>query len=77
MERFEKIVVLESEVRARLLEAELTARGIPHLLRSYHDSAYDGLFQNFKGWGRLDAPAEHREEILAILEGLDQSPPGA
>jgi hypothetical protein len=75
MDRFEKIAVLDNEVQAELLDSVLTDRGIPHLLQSYHDSALDGLYQGTKGWGRLDAPASFREEILAIIKDLKRQPP--
>lgn len=70
MEEFTKIAVLENEIQARLLDSVLTERDIPHRLRSYHDSAYDGIFQTQKGWGIVQAPAGYKEEILAILADL-------
>jgi len=65
-----KILVLRNEVEAHLMEQALTDQGIPHLIRSYHDSAYDGLFQTQKGWGRIDAPPESKDEIKAIYREL-------
>ncbi len=69
-EQFVKIAVLRNEVEARLLDSILGERSIPHLIRSYYDSAYNGLFQSQKGWGRLDAAEKHKQEILEILEDL-------
>jgi len=74
MDNIERIVVLENELEALALDAELCAADIPHAMISYHDSAYDGLFQTFKGWGHVEAPAQFREEILTILENLRESP---
>ena len=51
MEDYRKIAIMENEIEARLLDSILTERDIPHLMRSYHDTAYDGLFQTQKGWG--------------------------
>ena len=34
-----RIARLESEVQAQLLDDLLTQRGIPHLIRNYHDNA--------------------------------------
>jgi len=70
MEEFKKILILENEIEARLLESVLTERNIPHRIRSYHDSAYDGIFQAQKGWGVVLAPPEHQEEIQSIYEDL-------
>jgi hypothetical protein len=75
MEEFKKISVLENEIQARLLDSILTERDIPHRLRSYHDSAYDGIFQTQKGWGIIQAPLRYQEEILGILEDLPLEEP--
>ena len=56
MERLEKVVVLDNEVLAELVDSILTEREIPHLMRSYRDSVYDGLFQTAAGWGHIEAP---------------------
>ena len=69
-EQFVKITVLRNEIEARLLASLLNDRSIPHLIRSYYDSAYDGLFQPQKGWGRVEARELHKQEILEILEDL-------
>ncbi len=70
MEEFKKIAVLDNEIQARLIDSVLAERDIPHRLRSYHDSAYDGIFQTQKGWGIIQAPLRYKDEILAILEDL-------
>ena len=75
MREFHKIAVLDNEVQAQLLDSALSDRGIPHMMRCYYDSAYDGLFQFGKGWGHVEAPEEHREEILQILADLSPDPP--
>jgi hypothetical protein len=70
MEKLEKIAVLDNEVQAELVDSVLSERGIPHVMRSYHDSAYDGLFQGQGGWGHVEAPADHKEEILGVIEDI-------
>lgn len=70
MEGFKKIVVLQSCDEAEVMDAVLKQRGIPHRIRSYHDSALDGIFQITKGWGHIDAPEEYRDEIKEIYSGL-------
>lgn len=70
MEDYTKIAILENEIEARLVESILTERNIPHLLRSYHDTAYNGLFQTQKGWGYVGAPESYQEEILEIISDL-------
>lgn len=64
------VAVLENIIEAQLIESILNEQKIPHRIRSYHDTAYDGLFQFQKGWGQLYAPAGHKKEILEILSEI-------
>ena len=73
MEDYARVTVLENEIEAQLLDSVLTQREIPHRMRSYHDTAYDGLFQTQKGWGDVSAPSSFHEEILEILRDLRQT----
>lgn len=68
-----RILVFNNEIEAKLLSEILTAKEIPHLIRSFHDSVYDGLFQVQTGWGILEGPEEFRDEILKIYQ--EMSPP--
>jgi len=70
MDKTVKILVLENEIEANLLDGLLKEREIPHVIRSYHDSAYDGLWQYHSGWGQLDAPEEYKDEILMIYREM-------
>ncbi|MGB9442868.1 MAG: hypothetical protein WCB15_33325 [Desulfobacterales bacterium] len=65
--QFIKIAVLENAIEAQLIGSILGQRDIPHRLRSYHDTAYDGLFQLQKGWGKLYAPQSYKQEILQVI----------
>jgi len=70
MPRVKRIVALQNQVEAMHMAAELERRGIPHVIRSFHDSAYDGLYQMQIGWGAVEADEEHREEIEEIYADL-------
>ncbi len=70
MAHYCKILVLDNDVQAQLLGSILTERGIPHLISSYYDSAYDGLFQRGKGWGHVEAPEMYRKKILDLFTEL-------
>ncbi len=69
-ETFKKILVLSNEIEANLMKTELQKREIPHIIRSYHDSAYNGLFQMQKGWGIIKAPEEFEEKIKEIQRDI-------
>jgi len=70
MEDFAKVMVLENDIEASLLDSILNERGIPHMMNSYHDTAYDGLYQTLKGWGHVNAPVSYHEEIKEIVFDL-------
>ncbi len=70
MDEFKKIIVLDNEIEAQVMDSILSERNIPHRLKSYHDSAYDGIFQAHKGWGHIEAPLSYKEEIIAIHADL-------
>jgi hypothetical protein len=74
MDRVEKVAVLHNEVEAQLVDRLLADQGIPHLLRSYHDSAYDGLFQG-AGWGHVEAPLNFHEHVKRMIEEIRRQPP--
>lgn len=64
------IAKLENEIEAGLLSAILEEKGIVHVILSYHDTAYDGLFQVQKGWGVIRGPESVSDKVLEILEDI-------
>ena len=68
METYIKVAVLENTIEAQLIESILKEKNIPHRIRSFHDTAYDGLFQMQKGWGELFGPASFKKEMLEIVD---------
>ncbi|HEX2969584.1 MAG TPA: hypothetical protein VHO46_10835 [Bacteroidales bacterium] len=67
-----KIITFQNEIEARLLSGLLDEMNIPHLLRTYHDLAMDGLWQTQSAWGHLEAPEEYRDEILKIYSEMSR-----
>ncbi|MCF8025866.1 MAG: hypothetical protein K9J79_08895 [Desulfobacteraceae bacterium] len=65
-----RISGIDNPFEAQLLGSILEERGIPHRIRSHHDTAYDGLFQMQKGWGEIYSPQEYKNEILEILDQI-------
>ncbi len=70
MPEYKKIIELKNDIEAQLISSILDEREIPHHMHSYHDSAYDGIFQVQLGWGHIEAPEEYREEIEKIYYDL-------
>ncbi len=69
-QEFINIAILENVIEAQLIASILDERNLPHRIRSFHDTAYDGLFQFQMGWGVLCAPFSNKGEILEILNDL-------
>ncbi len=67
-EEFTRIAILENPIEAQVIGSVLDDENIPHMIRSYHDTAYDGLFQFQKGWGIISAPLSYKEKILKIVD---------
>jgi len=69
-QEFIDIAVLDNIIEAQLIKSILNEQNIPHLIRSFHDTAYDGLFQVQMGWGKLCAPLSYKQEITEILNDV-------
>ena len=65
-----RIAILDHVVEAQLLDALLTEQDIPHVIQSFHDAAYDGIFQAQNGWGCVIAPAAYQKKIMFLLSDL-------
>lgn len=63
-----RILTINSEIEALRIRDILDEDGISYMIRSFHDSAYDGIFQNYLGWGVLEAEEKDEARILDLLE---------
>jgi hypothetical protein len=72
METYEKILVLNNEFEAGMLEEVLTDRKIPHGIVTSDDTALGGIMEMEFGWGYVEAPERHKEEIIRIFEEITQ-----
>lgn len=72
MDEVVKIITFNNEIEANLLSGLLDEMKIPHLLRTYHDLAMDGLWQTQSSWGHLEAPEEYRDEILKVYNEMSR-----
>ncbi len=74
-EEYVKIVAIEDAIEAQLISSVLEDRGIPHQVYSFYDTAFNGLFQTQKGWGKLMAPPSFRDQIMGIVKDIRRNPP--
>ncbi|MBW2410633.1 MAG: hypothetical protein JRF72_12605 [Deltaproteobacteria bacterium] len=72
-QKFIRIMILENAIEAQVVGSILNQYQIPHRVRSFYDTAYDGLFQVQKGWGELTAPESYRQEILDIVKDIQSA----
>jgi len=63
-----KILTISSQIEALRIKDILDSYEIPHIIRSFFDSAFDGLYQNQSGWGVLEADEADEKRILDILK---------
>lgn len=79
-ENFKKITVAENKFEADLIAHTLQEEGISCMIRSYHDTAYDGIFIPQKGWAAVMVPEAAEEKASAIIaelrEGLKENKTG-
>ena len=65
-----RISILSNEIEALRIRDILDANGISYMIKSFHDSVYDGLWQNQYGWGVLEADEADEANILALLADI-------
>jgi hypothetical protein len=70
-----KLITPENEAEASVIQSILQENGIYAEIKSFHDTAYDGLFQSQYGWGVIRVSEADFEEAKRIIqEWKDASP---
>lgn len=72
MEPFEKILVLNNEFEAEIMEEILIDKNIPHGIVPRSDSILEGIMQLENGWGYLEAPVSFKDQILKIYDEMNK-----
>jgi hypothetical protein len=70
MSKLIKIIDIKNNSEASILEGILKNENIPFIIKSYHDTAYDGIFQTQYGFGFILAPEEYKDIIIQIYHEL-------
>jgi hypothetical protein len=65
----------ENEAEANVLKSVLEEHGIYAEIKSFHDTAYDGLFQSQYGWGVISVSEEDLPEAKRIIEEWNEASP--
>jgi hypothetical protein len=61
---------VNNEVEANLLEALLTAEGIPGFVKVYKDPDYHGAWTFNDAFGHVECPREFHDSVAALLAGI-------
>lgn len=70
-----ELIKPENEAEANVIKSILEENGIHAEIRSFRDTAYDGLFQSQYGWGVIRVAEADAEEAKKIVqEWRDASP---
>ena len=71
-----KLKAVDNRFQADVWEQALTAEGIEYRLRTFHDTAYDGLYESQKGYGvfYVEETDKERAEALVAALGQEQTP---
>jgi hypothetical protein len=67
MERWVKAGIIENRFEGDRISQALNQGGIPFLIKSFLDTAYDGLYLPQKGWGAIWVPEEFGEEAKRAI----------
>jgi len=69
------LITPENAAEAHALQAILAQHGIQACIVSFHDTAYDGLFQAQYGWGVLRVEEKDFPEAQKIVREWQESSP--
>jgi hypothetical protein len=70
MEKWTKIGIVENRFEADRVSQALNESGIPFIIKSFLDTAYDGLYIPQKGWAAVFVPADYSIEAENIISEI-------
>jgi hypothetical protein len=73
MNRWVKAGIVENRFEGDRVSQSLQEAGIPFLIKSFLDTAYDGLYIPQKGWGAVMVPENFRQEAERVISEVKKS----
>jgi hypothetical protein len=73
MNRWVKVGIIENRFEGDRVSQALNEANIPFLIKSFLDTAYNGLYLPQKGWGVVRVPEEFREEAKKVISEVKRS----
>lgn len=75
LQTMKNLIKPENSAEAQALQSLLQQHGIPSQVVSFHDTAYDGLFQTQYGWGVIRVADSDLAEAEKIVRNWKDSSP--
>jgi hypothetical protein len=73
MDKWVKAGTIENRFEGDRISQTLQEAGIPFLIKSFLDTAYDGLYIPQKGWGSVMVSENHKEEAERIISEIKKT----
>ena len=73
MDRWVKAGIVDTRFEGDRVAQALKEAEIPFLIKSFQDTAYDGLYVLQKGWGAVLVPQEFREQTEAVIVDIKKT----
>lgn len=67
MARWVQAGTIDNRFEGDRISQALEEAGIPYMIKSFLDTAYDGLYVPQKGWGRVMVPEEWSEQAERLI----------
>jgi signal recognition particle subunit SEC65 len=64
------IYTLKNQIEAQVIKAALQEAGIKFVIRTFEDSAYDGIFIPQKGYGQVLVEEKDKQKAKEIIMAL-------
>jgi hypothetical protein len=73
MARWVKAGIVDNRFEGDRVSQVLNEAEIPFLIKSFLDTAYDGLYVPQKGWGAVMVPEEFEDEAQGVISEVKKS----
>ena len=73
MDEWLKVGTIENRFEGDRISQALQEAGIPFLIKSFLDTAYDGLYIPQKGWGIVMVSEKNKEEAERLISEIKKT----
>lgn len=73
MDRWIKAGIIENRFEGDRISQALNELAIPFIIKSFLDTAYNGLYVPQKGWGAIFVPEDYLMEVEKIISEIKEA----